>query len=172
MTNYLSYSMVLLLPFAGCQYPAHPEEAEPPRRQVVSDSSGQDPGQVERVRGPSSLNSILPRYVQLEPRDNAWASKTENVLREALGRDGTTVVRVDCRTRICAVEVTFADSEALMKFDSRDNFRGVPELKQKVATSQLLDFENLRGTLYVTRRGCNLHRGDGRSDPCTWGQTP
>lgn len=57
----------------------------------------------------------LSQLVQ-EPRDNAWASQTETNIQgqiESLGPDKYVIRNLECRTSVCAVEVSSTDSQYL-----------------------------------------------------------
>ncbi len=71
--------------------------------------------EVAREERRQELEAELQAVAQNEPRDREWAGHTESIVTRAFsGADfaGSRLTRVDCRTRLCVLEVEHDASEA------------------------------------------------------------
>lgn len=91
----------------------------------------------------SSCSSIEDAFANFseEPRDNGWAEKMENELREYVGTQEYryTILALECRSSLCAIEVVSPDGQML--FDPPSSFKQATQL----STIDRFHFRTFRG---------------------------
>jgi hypothetical protein len=80
-----------------------PQPEAPPRRSVFALSSDH-----QTLLQDTPLASADHELLEREPRDDAWATESERLIRQELARQGSAgdfdVIAVDCRQTLCAIE--------------------------------------------------------------------
>jgi hypothetical protein len=128
--------------WAGVFARAAPE----PARAVPSNA-----GQSERPFA-ERYGAELERHFSSDTTDMAWASPTETALSQAFtgpGFSGSSLLAVECRSKLCRIEVEHDDEDARLRFRERMVQESV--LANTTAFGQPIDEDRRHFVMFVSR---------------------
>lgn len=113
-------------------------------------------------RTPEEISHGLDHDIEQQKRDAAWSPRAESAFAAAFSGDalkGSTMLRADCRTTFCRIEVSHLDADAQRSFLS--TARTLPPFNQEGFARTVADSQGVpRTVVYVAREGELLPRPD------------
>ncbi|NVJ01619.1 hypothetical protein HV824_26360 [Myxococcus sp. AM009] len=134
--------------------PVPGEEAAPEPQAATPTSPNPATLEVAREERRQELEAELQAAAHTEPRDREWAGQTETLVTRAFGGAdfaGSRLTRVDCRTRLCVLEVEHDAAEARAELLS--SLMRVNGLQGQAVMRPADDGGRLTSRIYLSRAG-------------------